>query len=59
MDGEKQTELMRFYVRLQEATYAPHAQAIQVYEVARELEDLTKDTTISYASLRVRVFGGG
>jgi len=30
-------------------------QAIEVYEMAKRIEDLTKDTTISYAGLRVRV----
>jgi hypothetical protein len=42
MDTEKQAELVRLYVRLQEATGSLHTQAQEVYEIARELEELTK-----------------
>jgi len=55
MDTEKQAELVRLYVQLQEAADSLHTQAEEVYEIARKLEDLTKDTTISYAGLRARV----
>jgi hypothetical protein len=40
---------------VQEATDSLHTQATEVYEMVRKLEELTKDTTISYAGLRVRV----
>ena len=43
------------YVQADEAANALHAQAIEVYEMAKRIEDLTKDTTISYSGLRVRV----
>jgi hypothetical protein len=55
MDTEKQAELVRLYVRLQEVTESLHTQAEEVYEMARKLEELTKDTTIRYATLKVRV----
>jgi hypothetical protein len=55
MDTEKQAELVRLYIQLQEATNSLHTQATEVYEMARKLEDLTKDTTICYATLKVRV----
>jgi hypothetical protein len=59
MDTEKQAELVRLYIQLQEATNSLHTQATEVYEMARKLEDLTKDTTICYATLKVRVGGEG
>jgi hypothetical protein len=40
---------------VQEATDSLHTQATEVYEMARQLEELTKDTTIRYATLKVRV----
>jgi hypothetical protein len=40
---------------MRQATDSLHTQATEVYEMARKLEDLTKDTTVSYATLRVRV----
>jgi len=46
---------VRLYVRLQEATESLHTQAEEVYEMARKLEELTKDTTIRYTTLKVRV----
>ena len=55
IDGEKQAELVRLYVRADEEANALHTQATEVYEMARRIEDLTKDTTISYSGLRVRV----
>jgi hypothetical protein len=55
MDTEKQAELVKLYVQLQEATDSLHTQAEEVYEMARKLEELTKDTTVRYATLKVRV----
>jgi len=52
MDTEKQAELVRLYIQMQEATDPLHAQATEVYEMARKLEDLTKDTAIRYAGQR-------
>ena len=46
---------MRLYVRLQEATDSLHTQATEVYKMAKELEELTKETTIRHATLKVRV----
>jgi DNA-directed RNA polymerase subunit F len=40
---------------MRQAADSLHTQAEEVYEMARKLEDLTKDTTIRYATLRVRV----
>ena len=55
MDTEKQAELVRLYVRADEEANALHTQAGEVYEMAKRIEDLTKDTTIRSATLRVRV----
>ena len=55
MDGQKQAELVGLYIQADEEADALHAQATEVYEMARKLEDLTKDTTIHYSGLRVRV----
>jgi len=55
MDTEEQAELVRLYVQADEAANALHTQAAEVYEMARKLEDLTKNTTIRYAGLRARV----
>jgi hypothetical protein len=55
MDTEKQADLVRLYIRLQEAADSLHTQATEVYEMARKLEELTEDTTISYAGVRARV----
>ena len=55
MDTERQAELVRLYVQLQEAAGSLYTQATELYEMARKLEELTKDTTIRYASLKVRV----
>ena len=46
---------MRLYVQADEEANTLHAQATEVYEMARKLEELTKDTTIRYATLKVRV----
>jgi hypothetical protein len=55
MDTEKQAELVRLYLRVHEASDSFHAQGEEVYEMVKRLEDLTKDTTIRYAGLRMRV----
>jgi hypothetical protein len=55
MDTENQAELVRLYIQMQEATDSLHTQATEVYEMAKRLEELTKDTTIRYATLKVRV----
>ena len=55
MDTEKQAELVRLYIQADEEANALHAQATEVHEMARKLEDLTKDTSIRYATLKVRV----
>ena len=55
MDTEKQAELVRLYIRLQEAADSLHTQATEVYDMARKLEELPEHTTISYAGLRARV----
>ena len=55
MDDEKQAELVRLYIKADEVANALHTQAEEVYEMARRIEDLTKDTTIRYVGLRVKV----
>ena len=55
MDSEEQAKLVRVYARANEAANALHTQATEVYEMGKELEELTKDTTIRYAGLWVRV----
>ena len=55
MDTEKQAELVRLYIQMQETADSLHTQAQEVYKMARKLEELTKDTTIRYATLRARV----
>ncbi len=47
MDTEKQAELVRLYIQMQEAADSLYTQATEVYEMARKVEELTKDTTIS------------
>ena len=46
---------MRLYIQADEEANALHTQATEVYEMAKKLEELTEDTTISYAGLRARV----
>jgi hypothetical protein len=46
---------VELHIRLRQATDSLYAQASEVYEMAKSLEDLTKDTTIRYTGLRVRV----
>jgi hypothetical protein len=55
VDSENQAEFVRLYVRANEAANALHTQAKEVYEMGKRLEQLAKDTTIRYATLRVRV----
>jgi plasmid maintenance system antidote protein VapI len=55
METEKQTEFAKLHIRLRQATDSLHAQAEEVHDMARKLEDLTKDTTIRYSGLRVKV----
>jgi len=55
MDYKKREEFTTLHTRMRQATDSLHTQAQEVYEMARKLEDLTKDTTIRYATLRVRV----
>ena len=40
---------------MRQATDALNTQAEEVYEMAKAMEERTKDTTIRYAALRVRV----
>ena len=58
MDTEQQTEFVGLHIRVRQQADSLHTQAEEDYEMARKLEDLIKDTTIRYATLRVRVFGG-
>jgi len=57
MDTEKQAELVRLYIRADEEANALLVQAIEVYEMAKRIEDLTKDTTDPLR--RVTGEGGG
>ena len=50
---------MRLYIQADEAANALHTQATEVYEMAKRIEDLTKDTLLHYAGLRVRVEARG
>jgi len=42
MDTEKQAELVRLYIRADEAANALHTQAQEVYEMAKGIEELTR-----------------
>jgi hypothetical protein len=55
MDYKKREEFAELRIRMRQATDSLHAQATDVYEMARKLEELTKDTTARYATLKVRV----
>jgi len=55
MGAEKQAEFVKLHIRLRQATDSLHTRAQEVYEMAKRLEDLTKDTAIRYATLRVSV----
>jgi plasmid maintenance system antidote protein VapI len=52
MDYKKREEFARLHIQVRQATDSLHTQAEEVYEIAKELESLTKDTTIRYATLR-------
>ena len=55
MDAEKRAELLQLHIQMRQAADSLHSQAQEVREMAKRIEDLTKDTTIRYAALRVRV----
>ena len=55
MESEKQAEGVRLFVRANEAANALHTQAVEVHQMCKELENLTKDATIRYGGLRVKV----
>jgi hypothetical protein len=55
MDYKQREEFVGPHIQMRQATDALNTQAEEVYEIARKLEDLTKDTTIRYWGLRVRV----
>jgi hypothetical protein len=55
LDSDKQAEFVRLYLRADEAANSLPAQTTEVYEIGKELEELTKDTTLWYAGLRVSV----
>jgi hypothetical protein len=46
---------MRLYTHTLDAARALHAQAEEVYMLAKELEELTKDTHIKHPGIQVRV----
>jgi len=52
MDFKKREELTSLRVQMRQATDALNTQAEEVYEMARKLEDLTRDTTIRYCGWR-------
>jgi predicted YcjX-like family ATPase len=52
MAGE---DLPNLYNRTREAANALHAQALEIHELTKRLETLTKDTPAWYASTRARV----
>jgi plasmid maintenance system antidote protein VapI len=51
MDTEKQAELVRLHILMRQATDSLHTQATEIHEIAKKLEELTKDTTIRHATL--------
>jgi hypothetical protein len=55
MDYKKREEFVGLHIQMRQATDALNTQAEEVYEMAKRIEELTKDTTIRYATLRVRV----
>ena len=54
MDAEKREEFVRLHIQMRQASGSLNTQAAEVYEIAKKLEELTKDTTIRYATLKVR-----
>jgi len=55
MDYKKHEEFVGLHIQLRRSIDALNTQTAEVYEMARKLEELTKDTTIRYATLRARV----
>ena|SRR5215216_6333284 len=55
MDYKKREEFVGLRIQMRQATNSLHTQAEEVYEMAKRIEEPTKDTTIRYATLRVRV----
>ena len=55
MDDEKQAEFVKVHIHLRQATDSLHTLAAEINQMCKELEALTKDTTIRYAGLPVRV----
>ena len=53
MDYKKREEFAVLHIQMRQATDSLHTQAQEVYEMAnKKLEELTKDTTIRYATLK-------
>jgi hypothetical protein len=55
MDHKKREEFVGLYIQMRQAADSLHTQAEEVYEMAKEIDEVTKDTTIRYATLKVRV----
>jgi hypothetical protein len=55
MDYKNRAEIVGLHIQMRQATDSLHTQAEEVYEMAKRIEEQTKDTTIRYATLRVRV----
>jgi plasmid maintenance system antidote protein VapI len=55
MDYKKREEFLGLRIQMCPAVAALNTQAEELYEMPRKLEELTKDTTIRYAGLRVSV----
>jgi hypothetical protein len=55
MDYKKREEFTSLHIQMRRATDSLYTQATDVYEIAKRIEKLTKDTSIHYAGLRVRV----
>ncbi len=47
MDYKMREQFTSLHIQMRQATDSLHTQATEVYEMARKLEELTKDTTIS------------
>jgi hypothetical protein len=47
MDYEKREELVRLHIQMRQATDSLQTRAEEVYKMAKEMEELTKDTTRS------------
>jgi hypothetical protein len=55
VESKKQAEFVRLYIRVDEAANTLHAQAAEVCEMAKRIEELTKDTLLQDAGMRARV----